>query len=97
MRYIILSTLIYFSSCRSIEKKIIGTWYSIESTGDLISNDSLLKLISRYPEMLKNYKEIEKVANHQDKTVSKLIRTYIKEGMRRDGELSNKEDKDFTV
>jgi hypothetical protein len=24
------------------------------------------------------YKEIEKVANHQDKTVSKLIRTYIK-------------------
>jgi len=43
------------------------------------------------------YKEIEKVANHQDKTVSKLIRTYIKEGMKRDGELSNKEDKDFTV
>ena len=43
------------------------------------------------------YKEIEKVANHQDKTVSKLIRTYIKEGMRRDGELTNKEDKDFTV
>ena len=28
------------------------------------------------------YKEIEKVANHQDKTVSKLIRTYIKEGMK---------------
>jgi hypothetical protein len=43
------------------------------------------------------YKEIEKVANHQDKTVSKLIRTYIKEGMKRDGELTNKEDKDFTV
>ena len=43
------------------------------------------------------YKEIEKVANHQDKTVSKLIRTYIKDGMRRDGELTNKEDKDFTV
>ena len=43
------------------------------------------------------YKEIEKVANHQDKTVSKLIRTYIKEGMRRDGELTDKEDKDFTV
>ena len=43
------------------------------------------------------YKEIEKVANHQDKTVSKLIRTYIKEGMRRDGELTNKDDKDFTV
>ena len=43
------------------------------------------------------YKEIEKVANHQDKTVSKLIRTYIKEGMKRDGELTDKEDKEFTV
>ena len=41
------------------------------------------------------YKEIEKVANHQDKTVSKLIRTYIKEGMKRDGELTDKEEKDF--
>jgi hypothetical protein len=43
------------------------------------------------------YKEIEKVANHQDKTVSKLIRTYIKEGMKRDGELTDKEDKEFSV
>jgi hypothetical protein len=43
------------------------------------------------------YKEIEKVANHQHKTVSKLIRTYIKEGMKRDKELSNQEDKDFRV
>ena len=43
------------------------------------------------------YKEIEKVANHQDKTVSKLIRTYIKEGMKRDGELTDREEKDFTV
>ena len=43
------------------------------------------------------YKEIEKVANHQDKTVSKLIRTYIKEVMKRDGELTDREEKDFTV
>ena len=28
------------------------------------------------------YKEIEKVANHKDMTVSKLIRTYIKEGLK---------------
>ena len=42
-------------------------------------------------------KEIEKVANHQNITVSKLIRTYIKEGMKRDGELSSKEEKDFEV
>ena len=42
-------------------------------------------------------KEIEKVANHKDMTVSKLIRTYIKEGMKRDGELSDKEEKEFDV
>jgi hypothetical protein len=43
------------------------------------------------------YKEIEKVANHQDKTVSKLIRTYIKEGMKRDGELTDREEKSIGV
>jgi hypothetical protein len=43
------------------------------------------------------YKEIEKVANHQDKTVSKLIRTYIKEGMKRDGELTDSEEKSLGV
>lgn len=43
------------------------------------------------------YREIEKVANHKKVTVSKLIRTYIKEGMRRDKELSNQEDKDFRI
>jgi hypothetical protein len=42
-------------------------------------------------------KEIEKVANHKKMTVSKLIRSYIKEGMRRDGELSNKEDQEFRI
>jgi len=41
------------------------------------------------------YKEIEKVATHKKISVSKLIRTYIKEGMKRDGELSDKEVKDF--
>lgn len=41
------------------------------------------------------YKEIEKVANEKGITTSKLIRTYIKEGMKRDGELSSKEEKDF--
>lgn len=43
------------------------------------------------------YKEIEKVADHKNMTVSTLIRTYIKEGMKRDGELSASEDKEFTV
>lgn len=43
------------------------------------------------------YKEIEKVANHKKITVSKLIRSYIKEGMKRDGEISGKEDKEFRI
>lgn len=42
-------------------------------------------------------KEIEKVANHKKMSVSKLIRTYIKEGMKRDNELTNQEDKEFRV
>lgn len=41
------------------------------------------------------YKEIEKVAVGKKMSVSKLIRTYIKEGMKRDGELTDKEVKDF--
>jgi hypothetical protein len=43
------------------------------------------------------FREIEKVAEHKKMTVSKLIRTYIKDGMRRDGELSKSEDREFTV
>ena len=42
-------------------------------------------------------KEIEKVAKNKSMSVSKLIRSYIKEGMKRDGELSDREDKQFTV
>ena len=42
-------------------------------------------------------KEIEKVANHKKVSVSKLIRSYIKEGMKRDGELTDREDKEFDV
>lgn len=43
------------------------------------------------------YKEIEKVATHQNVSVSKLIRTYIKEGMKRDGELTDREEKEFGI
>jgi predicted DNA-binding ribbon-helix-helix protein len=43
------------------------------------------------------FREIEKVANKKKMSVSKLIRTYIKEGLKRDHELSNTEDKDFRV
>jgi hypothetical protein len=43
------------------------------------------------------YKEIEKVANHKKMTVSKLIRNYIKEGMKRDKEISGSNDTDFRI
>lgn len=43
------------------------------------------------------YKEIEKVANHKKITVSKLIRSYIKEGMKRDKEITNQEGNEFRV
>lgn len=43
------------------------------------------------------YKEIEKVADKKKMTVSKLIRSYIKDGMRRDKELSKAEDNAFRV
>jgi len=43
------------------------------------------------------YKEIEKVANHKKVTVSKLIRSYIKDGMKRDKEITNQEGDTFRV
>ena len=43
------------------------------------------------------FKEIEKVANKKKMSVSKLIRTYVKEGMKRDNEITSSEDKDFRV
>ena len=43
------------------------------------------------------FKEIEKVANHKKVTVSKLIRSYIKEGMKRDKEITGSEGNEFRV
>lgn len=43
------------------------------------------------------FREIEKVASTKDMSVSRLIRTYIKEGMKRDGELSPSDEKKFPV
>jgi hypothetical protein len=43
------------------------------------------------------FREIEKVANKKNMSVSKLIRTYIKEGMKRDNEIGGKENNDFRV
>ena len=41
------------------------------------------------------YKEIEKVAKVKNVSTSKLIRSYIKDGMKRDKELSSAEEKEF--
>ena len=43
------------------------------------------------------YKELTLESSLSYVPVSALIRNYIKEGMKRDGELSNKEDKEFEV
>jgi len=43
------------------------------------------------------YKELEKVAAQKKVSVSKLIRSYIKEGMVRDGELSKSQQQQFKI
>jgi hypothetical protein len=63
---------------------------------DMPKHKQLIRMLS-FRVVPAYYKEIEKVANHQKMTVSKLIRSYIKEGMKRDKELTNQEDKDFRV
>lgn len=43
------------------------------------------------------YKELENVAATKKMSVSKLIRSYIKEGMVRDGELTKTQQQQFKV
>jgi hypothetical protein len=43
------------------------------------------------------FREIEKVAKKKKMSVSKLIRVYIKDGLRRDNELDNREEKEYRV
>lgn len=63
---------------------------------DLPKHKQLIQMLS-FRVVPAYYKEIEKVADHKKMTVSKLIRSYIKEGMKRDKELSSSEDRDFRV
>lgn len=63
---------------------------------DKPKNQQLIQMLS-FRIVPAYFKEIEKVADRKQMTVSKLIRTYIKEGMKRDGELSDKEDREFKV
>jgi len=73
----------------------------MQSSGEKPSSDQpkhkqLIKMLT-FRVVPAYLKEIEKVANHKDMTVSKLIRTYIKEGMKKDGELSDREEKEFDI
>ena len=65
-------------------------------TSDMPKHRQLIKMLS-FRIVPAYYKEIEKVANHKKMTVSKLIRSYIKEGMKRDKELTRSEENNFRV
>lgn len=65
-------------------------------TSDMPKHRQLIKMLS-FRIVPAYYKEIEKVANHKNMTVSKLIRSYIKDGMKRDRELTKSEENAFRV
>lgn len=65
-------------------------------SSDMPKHRQLIKMLS-FRIVPAYYKEIEKVANHKKMTVSKLIRSYIKEGMKRDKELTSTEENNFRV
>lgn len=66
----------------------------IESDDSKPKHKKLIQMLS-FRVVPAYYEEIEKVANNKKTTVSKLIRNYIKEGMKRDGELTDREEKEF--
>ncbi len=63
---------------------------------DMPKHKQLIKMLS-FRVVPAYYKEIEKVANKKKISTSKLIRSYIKEGMKRDKEITNQEDQEFRV
>ena len=69
----------------------------IGSTTDTIPKAKQLVRMLSFRVVPAYFKEIEKVAKRKKITVSKLIRTYIKEGMKRDKQITNQEEKDFRV
>jgi hypothetical protein len=65
-------------------------------TPDVPKSKQLVQMLS-FRVVPAYFREIEKVANKKNMSVSKLIRTYIKEGMKRDNEIGGKENNDFRV
>jgi hypothetical protein len=62
---------------------------------ELPKNQQLIQMLS-FRIVPAYFKEIEKVADKKNVTVSKLIRSYIKDGMKRDKD-SLADDKNFRV
>jgi hypothetical protein len=65
-------------------------------TPDVPKSKQLVQMLS-FGVVPAYFREIEKVATKKNMSVSKLIRTYIKEGMKQDNEISSKENNDFRV
>lgn len=68
----------------------------VKKSSDVPKYKQLIQMLS-FRVVPAYYKEIEKVADKKKVTVSKLIRSYIKEGMKRDKELTSSEERDFRV
>jgi predicted DNA-binding ribbon-helix-helix protein len=62
---------------------------------DMPKHKQLIRMLS-FRVVPAYYKEIEEVADHKKVSVSKLIRSYIKDGMKRDKELTSSEEKAFS-
>jgi hypothetical protein len=65
-----------------------------EQTEKKPKHKSLIKMLT-FRVVPAYYKEIENVANRKKVTVSKLIRTYILEGMKRDKEITGDQGQEY--
>ena len=74
-----------------VEKNEIG------SSADTIPKAKQLVRMLSFRVVPAYFREIEKVAKKKKMTVSKLIRTYIKEGMKREKQFGGKDDVEFRV
>ena len=65
-------------------------------TPDVPKSKQLVQMLS-FRVVPAYFREIEKVATKKNMSVSKLIRTYIKEGMKRDNDVKSNDNNDFRV
>jgi hypothetical protein len=63
---------------------------------DVPKSKQLIKMLS-FRVVMAYYKEIERVADLKNMTTSKLIRSYIKEGMKKDLQLTKRDEEQFRV